>query len=199
MKVYVVDHTYDGEDPKNCSWGFLVDMFSQCSPEISYLTSPPDDNPDCLDASTVFFVHVSGNEQDWREKACKSDSHIVLLRSAGRQHENPNTRGTLHGCHWSPHEFRDPSNARVQKLISQIVCGDNVDWELLHPDPVEPLLAARLIVEANAFSGKPSSDVMINKIPAPLFQAAKLVVDADTTDTANLLRLIEKFEKALAS
>ena len=200
MNVYVIDHTYDGEEPTRCSWGFLVNIFSALSPEISFEGSPSNNCGGFDNADAVFFVHVSGQEQEWRDRANVASCHIVLLRGAGRQHETPIPHGTLHGCHWSPNEFRDPSNARVQKFISQILRGERVDWELLNPDPVEPILAAKLIVEARACAGQSSGGVQIHAIEEPLFQAAmavKNVADTGATNTEALMSAIETFENTL--
>lgn len=199
MRVCIVDHKFDGDDPAKCPWGFLTKLFSECSPEIAFVGKPPETHAAYFDTEAIFFVHVSGPEQAWRNKADTSKCHFVLLRSDGRQYEKANLQGNLHGCHWSAHEFKDPSNARVQKFVDQVRAGNiiAVDWELLRPDPVEPILAARLIVEAKAYEGKTLHGLQIQSIPADLFCMAKAVAEADTTDTASLLSAIEKFETAL--
>jgi hypothetical protein len=199
MNVYVIDHTYNGENLMNSSWGFLVNIFNVLNPVLSNDSDPPTAHVAYADAQSVFFVHVSGEEQDWRDKAGQVACHIVLLRTQGRQHEKGNFQGNLHGCYWSPGEFRNQSNTRAQMFIHQILAKNmpDVDWELLYPDSIEPILAARLLVASRDNQAKPLPGLEIRAIPEDLFEFAQSVITADRADPSSLHTVIENFESAL--
>jgi hypothetical protein len=84
-------------------------------------------------------------------------------------------------------------------FIHQILAKNmpDVDWELLYPDSIEPILAARLLVASRDNQAKPLPGLEIRAIPEDLFEFAQSVITADRADPSSLHTVIENFESAL--
>ncbi len=204
MRIYLCDHLWNrfGDPPSAWHQAFVA-AFGEIfvSSAASNDNTPPRDHAAYGDSNSVLFAH-SEHPEEWRLRADASEvaCHIVLIRTYGGEGPKDNVKGNFHGCYWGQSDFQGPTRpSRMSELIRQVSTGDTseVTWDLLQPDPSEPLLAAKLIVEAKVHAGKTLHGLAIGPIPDDLLGAAEAVVKVDSTDTKSLMPAIGSFEAIL--
>lgn len=155
MKIYLCDREYTARDKSewhNALTSALPDHFKHT--ETRDWNEPEEFHPAYSDADAVIFCHSNAGEPAWRRKAAAVDCHIVLARRSGRQKQEEDAKGNLHGCHWSPAEFitaaREGSPQRLALWIhrAQTKNASEAQWSLLRAAATERLWALRLLCEA---------------------------------------------------
>lgn len=124
---------------------------------------------------------------------------LILINSGGRTQLPANVGANVHACWWNPTEFQ--AQPRPLEFVRQLAsnCAE-IDWGLLKPDPVEPILAARLIIEARRHEGQSLHGFLIQPVSETLFQAAKKVEEVVQTEPNNthcLQTAMNAFEEIL--
>lgn len=170
MNLYLCDYTHPSDEQPN--WQFALEsVFAELfkADGTEKWSEPERRHPAYQDKDAIIFCHSRWAEAAWRKKADAVLCQIVLVRRWGGQVLESNTKGNLHGCHWSPADLlADSRPRRLDRWISQIKVGrvSKIQWALLRPPPTEHLYALKLLCDAwELNSGKPEmahSGIVIN-------------------------------------
>lgn len=206
MKIYLCDHKWDDNKEPPSKWHEALTVAFRslfCSSEASNDNEAPVQHSAYGNTEAIIFAHTE-HAGKWEEKADMVNvlCQIVLIRTDGKEPGRNTVKSNLHGCYWSPIDFSalvSEQPSRVTEFIRQVATkpASEIDWNLLQPDPVEPILAAKLLVEAKAYGDRELHGIKIGLISDELFNAAQAVVKRDSIATAELQTSIESLKDLL--